>query len=237
MVGRPEVARERMARMLAAVKSDNPHDLAIAGLCSAALLSFLGEHKKAEPLAARALELSEKNQFPPEAAYSRVVLGQARAHLGSTSEGIALIRQGIASELEVGARVSIPFDTTSLATAQMLDGKIVEALETVEQALQVNPDQLYSRPEAIRVRGELRLRQNQIELAGADFYEAIGIARKIGAKAWELRSKMSLARLLAKQDRKSDARKMLAETYNCFTEGFDTADLKDAKALLDELGR
>jgi tetratricopeptide (TPR) repeat protein len=149
MVGRPEVARERMARMLAAVKSDNPHDLAIAGLCSAALLSFLGEHKKAEPLAARALELSEKNQFPPEAAYSQVVLGQARAHLGSTSEGIALIRRGIASEFEVGARVSIPFDTTSLATAQMLDGKIVQALETVEQALQVNPDQLYSRQEAI----------------------------------------------------------------------------------------
>jgi predicted ATPase len=235
MVGRPEVARERMARMLAAVKSDNPHDLAIAGLCSAALLSFLGEHKKAEPLAARALELSEKNQFPPEAAYSQVVLGQARAHLGSTSEGIALIRRGIASEFEVGARVSIPFDTTSLATAQMLDGKIVQALETVEQALQVNPDQLYSRPEAIRVRGELRLRQNQIELAGVDFYEAIGIARKIGAKAWELRSKMSLARLLAKQDRKSDARKMLAEIYNWFTEGFDTADLKDAKTLLDEL--
>jgi predicted ATPase len=85
------------------------------------------------------------------------------------------------------------------------------------------------------VRGELRLRQNQIELAGVDFYEAIGIARKIGAKAWELRSKMSLARLLAKQDRKSDARKMLAEIYNWFTEGFDTADLKDAKTLLDEL--
>jgi class 3 adenylate cyclase/tetratricopeptide (TPR) repeat protein len=235
MVGRPQVARERMARMLAAVNSENPHDLAIAGLCSAALLSFLGEHKKAEPLAARALELSEKNQFPPEAAYSRVVLGSARAHLGRTSEGIALIRRGIASELEVGARVSIPFDTTSLATAQMLDGRIVEAFETVEQALQVNPDQLYSRPEAFRVRGELRLRQHQIELADADFAEAVGIALEIGAKAWELRSKMSLARSLAKQGRRDEARTMLAEIYGWFTEGFDTADLKDAKALLDQL--
>ncbi len=235
MLGRAEVARERMARMLAAVKPENPHDLAISALCSAALRSFLGEHKEAEPLAARALELSEKNQFPPEAAYSRVVLGQARALLGRTSEGIALIRRGIASELEVGARVSIPFDTTSLAMAQMLDGKIVEALETVEQALQANPDQLYSRPEAIRVRGELRLRQDQIELAGADFYDAIEIARKIGAKAWELRAATSLARLLVKQDRRDEARTMLDEIYGWFTEGLDTADLKDAKALLDEL--
>ena len=57
----------------------------------------------------------------------------------------------------------------------------------------------------------------------------------MGAKAWELRAKMSLARLLAKQGRRDEARTMLAEIYGWFTEGFDTADLKEAKALLDEL--
>ena len=92
------------------------------------------------------------------------------------------------------------------------------------------------RPETLRLRGELRLKQGQTELAEADFREAIALAQKMGAKAWELRATMSLARLLAKQGRRDEARAMLAEIYGWFTEGFDTADLKDAKALLDELG-
>jgi predicted ATPase len=81
----------------------------------------------------------------------------------------------------------------------------------------------------------LRLEQGQAELAGGDFREAIALARSMGAKAWELRATMSVARLLAKQGRRDEARAMLAEIYDWFTEGFDTADLKDAKALLDEL--
>ena len=72
-------------------------------------------------------------------------------------------------------------------------------------------------------------------MAEADFREAISIAQKMSAKAWELRATTSLARLLRKTRRRDEARTMLAEIYNWFTEGFDTADLKDAKALLDEL--
>jgi predicted ATPase len=68
-----------------------------------------------------------------------------------------------------------------------------------------------------------------------DFREAIALAQRIGAKAWELRATMSLARLLDKQGERDNARAMLADIYVWFTEGFDTADLKDAKALLDEL--
>ena len=68
------------------------------------------------------------------------------------------------------------------------------------------------------------------------FRLAIEVAREQSAKSWELRATMSLARLLAKQGRREEARTMLADIYNWFTEGFDTADLKDAKALLDELG-
>ena len=75
----------------------------------------------------------------------------------------------------------------------------------------------------------------QTELAEADFRESIALAQKMSAKAWELRATMSLARLLANQGRRDEARTMLAEIYGWFTEGFDTADLKDAKALLDEL--
>ena len=151
------------------------------------------------------------------------------------AEGIALIRQGMAIEIELGALVSIPADTASLATAQMLDGAIVDALETVEKSLQANPDALVHRPGALLLRGELRLKQGQAELAEVDFREAIALAQQMGAKAWELRAALSLARLLAKRGLRDEACTMLAELYDWFTEGFDTADLKDAKALLDQL--
>jgi len=124
---------------------------------------------------------------------------------------------------------------TYLAAAQQRDGAVVDALETLEQALQVNPDELVFRPEIFRVRGELRLKQGQTELAATDFREAIALARSMGARAWELRVTMSLARLLVKQGRCGEARTSLAEIYGWFTEGFDTADLKDAKGLLSEL--
>jgi predicted ATPase len=89
----------------------------------------------------------------------------------------------------------------------------------------------------VRIRGELRIKQGKQQEAEADFGESIIMARSLGAKAWELRTTMSLARLLDGQGRRDEARTMLAEIYNWFTEGFDTADLKDAKALLDELSR
>jgi predicted ATPase len=125
--------------------------------------------------------------------------------------------------------------TAYMAEAQIRTGAIVGALETIEQALQANPDELACRPEILRIRGELRLKQGQPELAEADFREAIALAQNMQAKAWELRATMSLARLLGTQGRRDEARTMLADIYNWFTEGFDTADLKDAKALLDEL--
>ena len=81
----------------------------------------------------------------------------------------------------------------------------------------------------------MRLKQRQTELAEADFREAVALAQKTGAKAWELRATMSLAGMITKHGRREEARAMLAEIYGWFTEGFDTADLKDAKALLEEL--
>jgi predicted ATPase len=88
-----------------------------------------------------------------------------------------------------------------------------------------------------RLKGELLLRQDHSKAAEAQscFQRAVEIARNQNAKSWELRASTSLARLLAKQGRRDEARTMLAEIYGWFTEGFDTADLIDAKALLDEL--
>jgi predicted ATPase len=91
--------------------------------------------------------------------------------------------------------------------------------------------------EVHRLKGELLLMQDASNSAQAEqsFRAAIEISRKQHAKSWELRATTSLARLLDKQGNRDKARAMLAEIYNWFTEGFDTADLKDAKALLDEL--
>ena len=117
----------------------------------------------------------------------------------------------------------------------VIGGAIVDALETVEQALLANPDELVHRPEIFRLRGELRAQQGQTELAEADFRESIALAQKMSAKGWELRATTSLARLFSKQGKRDEARVMLAEIYGWFTEGFDTAALKDAKALLAQL--
>jgi len=123
-----------------------------------------------------------------------------------------------------------------LAAAQEREGMTGDALATLEQALEASQER-YWQPEILRLRGELRLKQGQSEFAKADLSEALTLARSMNAKSWELRSTMSLARLLASKGRREEAHDMLAESYNWFTEGFDTADLKDARALLDELKR
>ena len=90
-----------------------------------------------------------------------------------------------------------------------------------------------------RLKGELLLKQNDSNTEEPQncFQRAVEIARKQSAKSFELRATTSIARLLAKQRRRDEARTMLADIYGWFTEGFETADLKDAKALLDELAR
>jgi len=235
-LGHFDVARERITRMMTLVNASNPYEVAFSWMFDALHRLGLREYEQAEASAARALDLAEKHLIPQPAAYTRFALGQARAQLGRTTEGIALIRQGLAAMLEIGMRLTVPYVIASLAEAQEREGLIVDALETVEQALQADPKELLNyRPEALKLRGELQLKQGQTELAESGFRESIALAQKMMAKHPELRATMSLARLLASQSRRDQARTMLAEIYGWFTEGFDTLDLKDAKALLDEL--
>jgi tetratricopeptide (TPR) repeat protein len=137
--------------------------------------------------------------------------------------------------LDTGSRFGATNVAASLAETCECGGAIIEALEAVERALEANPDELVFRPYILQLRGELRLKQKHMDEAEGDFRESITLARKMGAKAWELRTTMSLARQLAQQGRSDEARSMLTDIYNLFTEGFDTVDLKEAKALLDEL--
>jgi predicted ATPase len=163
------------------------------------------------------------------------MLGWARAQLGGASEGVSIIRQGLAGFAETGTKMGLIDHLKRLAEAQALDGKIDDALITIDEALQANPEPLIFRPNALTCRGDLRFKVGQTESAEADFREAIALAQKMTAKAWELRATISLARLLHDTGRRDEARTQLSEIYNWFTEGFDTADLIDAKALLDEL--
>jgi tetratricopeptide (TPR) repeat protein len=206
-----------------------------SALFAAVIHNMMREYEQAEAVSARGLELSEKVQIPQMAAFGRCALGHARAQLGRPTEGIALLRQGLAVLLEIGTRMAETGFNNWLAAAQEREGVVADALDTVEWSLQANPDELVNRPHALRLRGELRLKQGDTELAEADFREATALTQKMGAKTFELQATTSLARLLAKVGRRDEARTMLAEICNWFAEGFDTADLKDAKALLDEL--
>jgi tetratricopeptide (TPR) repeat protein len=235
ILGRADVARERSAKMKAVVNHANPHDQPWADVLAAFLHALMRENETVEALAARALDLCEKHGFPNDAAYCRVYLGYARAQLGEAAGHIAVIRGGIDTLVQVGNRIGIPRYLTELAAAQHRGGAVGDALETVEQALNFNPEELFYRPETLRIRGELRLDQGDLQVAEADFRDSISLAKDMRAKAWELRATTSLARLLTKQGCRQEARVMLSEIYGWFTEGFDTADLKDAKALLDEM--
>jgi class 3 adenylate cyclase/tetratricopeptide (TPR) repeat protein len=137
--------------------------------------------------------------------------------------------------LKVGNRIGVIFFINNLAAAQKLTGAITEAFVTLQQALEFNPEERVQRSETLRLRGEMHLESGQSDFAQADFRDSISLARSMGAKAWELRTTMSLAQLLDKQGHRDEARAMLGDIYNWFTEGFDTADLKDARALLEQL--
>jgi tetratricopeptide (TPR) repeat protein len=231
LAGRVNVARDRI-RSAAAVNPTNLYQRSLADVQAAALHTLIGENEEAEIVAARALELSEKHKITSVAGLSRCLLGHAWAQLGRPADGIELIRRGITEVLDI----VLGRYTTWLAVAQQRAGALDDALETAQKALEVTPQVLVYRPEALRVRGELRLAKGQAELAEADFRDSIKLAKSMGAKAYELRTAMSFARLLASQGRAGEARAMLAEIYNWFTEGFDTPDLKEAKGLLLQLG-
>ena len=119
-------------------------------------------------------------------------------------------------------------------------GRFDDGLSALNEALAAanEHENRFSEAGTHRLKGELLLEQNDSNTAEAQscYERAIEIARRQSAKSFELRATTSLARLLAKQGKRDEARAMLSEIYGWFTEGFDTADLKDAKALLTELG-
>jgi len=235
-MGSIQLARKRITEAVAAA-DDHPE---LEQKMVAPMMAAFGDRglvgsEERERLALRVLELSEKSDMPGMTGNARTGLGLARAEVGRAAEAVELIRAGIAACDQTGTHLTDVYQYTVLAEAQALNGAIDDALASAEKAVQINPQEVTDLSEAFRVRGQLRLRKGLTELAESDFGEAIALSQKMSAKLLELRATTSLARLLRDTNRRDEARAMLAEIYNWFTEGFDTADLKDAKALLDEL--
>jgi tetratricopeptide (TPR) repeat protein len=234
-MGRVEVARSRMAEALAGAEGHGEAEQRIVPPLMAAMETRMFTVKEREALSRKVIELSEKFEIPHTAAQGRIDLGRARAELGHPAEGVALIRQGIAEKEQTMSLLAHTHNYTVLAETQALVGEIDDALVTAEKAVELNPQERVDHPDAYRVRGELRLRKGLTELAEQDFRKAIALSQEMSAKMLELSATTSLARLLRDTNRREEARTMLSDIYNWFTEGFDTADLKDAKALLEEL--
>jgi len=133
----------------------------------------------------------------------------------------------------------MPYGFSLFAKALEIAGRVEEALTQVGKALEIveRTGVRWLAAELYRHKGQLLLRQGHSEAAEELYRRALGIAEGQEAKLWELRAGMSLARLRRDQGRHTEARDLLAPVYGWFTEGFDTADLKEAKALLAEIGR
>jgi predicted ATPase len=183
--------------------------------------------------------LASEHGFPYWAAFGRILQGWAVAQQGQATTGIAHIRDGLAASEATGTRVRAPLFLTLLAEALALAGKVEEGLATLDDALAkaVASGERGWDAEIHRLRGELTGRLPYPDPAKAEksFRTALAIAREQGTRGYELRAATSLARLWRERGRLTEARDLLAPLYGWFTEGFDTADLKEAKALLDEL--
>jgi class 3 adenylate cyclase/predicted ATPase len=183
--------------------------------------------------------LASEHGFPQWTAWGRILQGWADAQRGEATTGIARIRDGLAATEATGARAYTPRFLTLLAEALAFAGKIEEALAALDDALAqaAASGAKGDSAEIHRVRGEFTGRLPYPDPAKAEesFRTALAIARDQGTRGYELRAATSLARLWGEQGRRGEARDLLAPVYGWFTEGFDTADLKDAKRLLDEL--
>ena len=236
LLGYPDQALKRSHEALAlAAGLSHPFSLAYVLGCAALFHSIRREEQLARERAEEVIILSTEQGFPSWLAVGTVVRGWALAELGQVKEGIAQRRRFQATS----------FLALLLAEAYGKVGQKEEGLTVLAEALaQVEKTgQRVLEADLCRLRGELTLAQSSVQSLGSSvqkkaeecFWKAIEIARQQQAKSLELRAVMSLSRLWQRQGKKEEARQLLAEIYGWFTEGFETKDLQEAKALLNEL--
>jgi class 3 adenylate cyclase/predicted ATPase len=241
LLGYPEQASERSGRALALARHVvHPHGLAFALAFAAKTRCLRREPEIARERAESTIALAAEHGFPQWSAYGEILRGWALAEQIGGEESFEQLRSGLDSWRAIGARIALPFVIGLLADALRKSGRPEEAGAALDEAFEVaeQSEEPWWNAELHRVRGELFL-ASPAKAAGdtaeQSFWRAIELARHQSAKSLELRGVTSLSRLLRSQGKCDEARRMLAEIYGWFTEGFDTADLKDARALLDSL--
>jgi len=238
--GYPEQAVNRCNDALTlANQEQHPLTVALPYLFLSQLHLLHREADEGQRWAEKTIEISEKYVLPLTLAQGRFHLGWALAEQGRLVQGIELIRDGITATRATGALMGFPFFLSVLACAYLDSGELRQAAATLDEALSVATEAraLYFFPEVLRTKGKLLFLQDpdHPESAQACFQQSVTAARDQGAKSLELRAATSLARLWRDQGKHTEARDLLAPVYGWFTEGFDTLDLKEAKALLEEL--
>jgi predicted ATPase len=185
--------------------------------------------------------LADEQGFAQELARATVTRGWALAAQGQGAEGLAQMRQGMAAYGTMGAVSARPYFLALLAEAYGSIGQPAEGLALLAEALatvDLTGEHGWG-AELHRLKGEFLLAQagarQQVQEAEACFHQALDVACRHQAKSWELRAAISLSRLWQQQGKRTAARELLAPIYSWFTEGFDTPDLQEAKALLDAL--
>jgi predicted ATPase len=198
-----------------------------------------GEDALCRERAEAALALAAEQMVPFHGARASTLYGWALTKAGHPAEGLRRLCVGIDAMRAIGARLLSLYSLGVLAEAYLAAGRVEEGLSAACEALAETEetDARGYEGEFNRLEGELVLASAEPDesRAEASFRKAIALAGKQEAKSWELRAATSLARLLARQERREEARALLAPIYGWFTEGFDTADLKEAKALLAEV--
>jgi len=195
--------------------------------------------QKALELAAATASQADEHGLPYYSAVAIMMRGWALAMQNQEDEGIALIRQGLSSYLAIGTKQQHGYFLALLAEALIRSERDKEGLEALEQAIEVTKqtNEPFYEAELYRLRGDALAKTGLGSLSEVEacFQRALEIARQQQARSFELRAAMSLARLWQEHGKREEGRALLEHIFGWFTEGFETADLKGAKTLLDEL--
>ena len=241
LLGRPVQARAASESAIAlAEQLAHPPSIAQAMTWACGLLYFERNALAMGHLARRLTSVATEWDLPPWRAAGTVFDGWSRAQTGEDSAGIAQIREGLIAAKATGTLMPLePLYLLVLADACLKYGQTDEGLRAADDALAViavGRERIWL-SELHRLKGEFLLMRAPSQHAAAEgsFREALQVARQQGAQAWELRAATSLCRLLGRGGRRDEARATLGEVYGRFTEGLETANLADARALLAEL--
>jgi predicted ATPase/class 3 adenylate cyclase len=240
VLGYPDQARQRIDKaMTLAQELTHPFSLVYALTCAAIVHGFLREGQATQKRAEEVMVRAREQGFPFWLTWGIILQGWALAMQGQDAEGIAHMHEGLAAYQATGAEVFRPSYLILLGEVYGDVGQIDEGLRVLAEALMAveHSGERWWEAELHRLRGKLLLarcmeNQSQAEIC---LRQALEVAHRQQAKSLELRAAVSLSRLWRQQGKRDDAYELLAPIYAWFTEGFDTADLQEAKALLGEL--